>query len=253
MKGLEDASLREKSEYKVKNVFDLTWDKLNPITQQVGMFLSLFSPKEIIWDVLEYIAIGEDLAKSRTPLNLSKEALNEAKKELYNYHLLERDETDQHYEVHALVHLFFQEKLAEAEEYDLMETFTQSLIAVCQNIPESPTLEEINFVAFFISHLEALGNYLTENITLTPTSSLERFKLHLQQAIADEQIIWVFVGLSRFYAGQGIYSSAEPWYQNCLKVVQKRLGNNHPDVATSLNNLAGLYYSQGRYSDAEPL
>ncbi|NEQ87226.1 MAG: tetratricopeptide repeat protein [Moorea sp. SIO2I5] len=31
------------------------------------------------------------------------------------------------------------------------------------------------------------------------------------------------------------------------------LGENHPDVATSLNNLAGLYYNQGRYSEAEPL
>jgi tetratricopeptide (TPR) repeat protein len=31
------------------------------------------------------------------------------------------------------------------------------------------------------------------------------------------------------------------------------LGDDHPDVATSLNNLAGLYDSQGRYSEAEPL
>ncbi|OKH13171.1 hypothetical protein FACHB389_36205 [Nostoc calcicola FACHB-389] len=36
--------------------------------------------------------------------------------------------------------------------------------------------------------------------------------------------------------------------------MRKRLfAGDHPDVATSLNNLAGLYYSQGRYSDAEPL
>ena len=27
----------------------------------------------------------------------------------------------------------------------------------------------------------------------------------------------------------------------------------HPDVATSLNNLAALYRAQGRYADAEPL
>ncbi|TYT71705.1 tetratricopeptide repeat protein, partial [Microcystis aeruginosa] len=31
------------------------------------------------------------------------------------------------------------------------------------------------------------------------------------------------------------------------------LGDNHPDVATSLNNLAGLYRSQGKYTEAEPL
>ncbi len=31
------------------------------------------------------------------------------------------------------------------------------------------------------------------------------------------------------------------------------LGKEHPYVATSLNNLAALYDSQGKYSEAEPL
>ena len=34
---------------------------------------------------------------------------------------------------------------------------------------------------------------------------------------------------------------------------QQLLGDNHPHVALSLNNLAGLYRSQGRYTEAEPL
>jgi tetratricopeptide (TPR) repeat protein len=34
---------------------------------------------------------------------------------------------------------------------------------------------------------------------------------------------------------------------------KRLLGEAHPDVATSLNNLAALYESQGRYEEAEPL
>ena len=34
---------------------------------------------------------------------------------------------------------------------------------------------------------------------------------------------------------------------------KKLLGEEHPSVASSLNNLAGLYKSQGRYEEAEPL
>jgi tetratricopeptide (TPR) repeat protein len=34
---------------------------------------------------------------------------------------------------------------------------------------------------------------------------------------------------------------------------KRLLGDNHPHVANSLNNLAGLYDSQGRYEEAEPL
>ncbi|OUL28003.1 tetratricopeptide repeat protein [Nostoc sp. RF31YmG] len=49
------------------------------------------------------------------------------------------------------------------------------------------------------------------------------------------------------------YSEAEPLYQTALSLRQRLLGQEHPDVATSYNNLAALYDSQGRYSEAEPL
>ena len=35
-------------------------------------------------------------------------------------------------------------------------------------------------------------------------------------------------------------------------IFEKALGPEHPNVATSLNNLAALYDSEGRYADAEP-
>jgi tetratricopeptide (TPR) repeat protein len=35
--------------------------------------------------------------------------------------------------------------------------------------------------------------------------------------------------------------------------MEKTLGPDHPDVATSLNNLAQLYETQGQYAQAEPL
>lgn len=71
--------------------------------------------------------------------------------------------------------------------------------------------------------------------------------------VADDELIWPFVGLGQFYKGQGLYQLAEPWREQCLAVARQRLGEEHPDTATSLNNLALLYNSQGRYSEAEPL
>ena len=52
---------------------------------------------------------------------------------------------------------------------------------------------------------------------------------------------------------QGRYGDAEPLYRRALAISEKTLGAEHPDTATSLNNLAGLYRAQGRYGDAEPL
>ena len=42
-------------------------------------------------------------------------------------------------------------------------------------------------------------------------------------------------------------------YQRSLEIDEKALGPDHPDLAATLNNLAGLYQAQGRYQAAEPL
>ncbi len=36
-------------------------------------------------------------------------------------------------------------------------------------------------------------------------------------------------------------------------ICEQSLGPDHPDVASPLNNLANLYFEQGKYSEAEPL
>ena len=45
------------------------------------------------------------------------------------------------------------------------------------------------------------------------------------------------------YHAQGRYAKAEPLYQRALAIREKALGPEHPDVATSLNNLAALYHA----------
>ena len=51
----------------------------------------------------------------------------------------------------------------------------------------------------------------------------------------------------------GEYAKAEPLYREALRIRQKVLGPEHPDTATSLNNLAMLYRDMGEYAKAEPL
>ena len=51
----------------------------------------------------------------------------------------------------------------------------------------------------------------------------------------------------------GDYAKAEPLYQRALAIREKALGPEHPDTATSLNNLAVLYEAMGDYAKAEPL
>ena len=46
---------------------------------------------------------------------------------------------------------------------------------------------------------------------------------------------------------------AEPLCRQALEIRKKVLGENHPEYATSLNNLASLYCAQGDYARVEPL
>jgi CHAT domain-containing protein len=52
---------------------------------------------------------------------------------------------------------------------------------------------------------------------------------------------------------QGKYQEAIPLMERSLQIRETQLGANHPDTATSLNNLAALYQGMGRYPEAEPL
>ena len=51
----------------------------------------------------------------------------------------------------------------------------------------------------------------------------------------------------------GQYVRAVVVGKKALKVAEEIVGPDHPSVATSLNNLALLYFNQGQYAASEPL
>lgn len=50
---------------------------------------------------------------------------------------------------------------------------------------------------------------------------------------------------------QGKLSEAEPLYRRALAILEKDLGVGHPNVASTLNNLALLLKAQVRFSSRE--
>jgi tetratricopeptide (TPR) repeat protein len=54
--------------------------------------------------------------------------------------------------------------------------------------------------------------------------------------------------LANLHRVQGRYGEAEPLYHQALELRRQRLGDVHPDVATSLDNLATLYHAQSFYN-----
>ena len=59
--------------------------------------------------------------------------------------------------------------------------------------------------------------------------------------------------LIHFVHRQALWAEGTFLYTRSLDIRRKALPDGHPDIATSLNNLATLYQAQGRYAEAEPL
>ncbi|ODG98827.1 NB-ARC domain-containing protein [Nostoc sp. KVJ20] len=215
--AIDEAPQEMTAKLGVAAAFELSWRRLQKNAQVLGCFLSLFALAPISWKLVEG--------------NEGKEQ-KKARRDLLKFYLLQR-KGEETYQLHPLLREFFQNKLTGLEQAEeLKRSLCGVIVAVAKEIPETPTLEQINAVSFAIPHIAEVANNLIEYIS-------------------DDDLIWAFVGNARFYEGQGLYDKAVSWREQRLEITKQRLGEEHPDVATSLNDLAQLYRSQGRYSEAE--
>ena len=77
---------------------------------------------------------------------------------------------------------------------------------------------------------------------------------HCQQhAIASTVSADVFHVMGAYLLERGQYVLADPLLQTALDLRRNLLGDEHEDIAASLDQAARLYYYQGRYGEAEPL
>jgi tetratricopeptide (TPR) repeat protein len=96
----------------------------------------------------------------------------------------------------------------------------------------------------------AVGVVLLGMLTPTVGQVTAQVSSQDQEALAEAERLNQQVG--ELYQ-QGKYNEAILLAEKALAIFKKVLGENHFDVATSLNNLALLYGFQGRYNEAEPL
>ncbi|MEB3311145.1 MAG: tetratricopeptide repeat protein [Snowella sp.] len=208
----------------VKASFDVSWEALDCNAQKLAMYLSLFAlapfSKTLI-DALLSEQNPEDLEVWLTDslVNLS----------------LVNDLGNDWYELHPLIRVYLREKLEESPlKEEAKRAYGRVMVGIAKTIKQTLTLADIANLEPYIEHLKVAAE-------------------ELNQWLEGEDLTWPFIGLGRFYQAQGLYQQAVPYREQCLTLSEQRFGKNHPDVATSLNNLALLYESQGKYGEAEPL
>jgi tetratricopeptide (TPR) repeat protein len=234
--NLQDRSISDEmvkyitAERGVVSAFALSWLRLRDLSPQVAMLLGRFAPADIPWEDLV-----EPTVKS---LGWDEAAVRKGRVQLTNLHLISIRE-QKNIGIHSLLREYFRWQ-SDQEGNDfvnfLQRAIVETGISISKTIPKKSVKADIERVRLAIPHLEMLSRQMLNEI-VNPESDL----------------LWAFIGVAFFYMGQGLYSSTIPLLQNCLSAIESRFRADHPNVATSLNNLAGLYELQGKYDDAEPL
>ncbi len=205
----------------VRDAIELSWGPFEEDARRVAMVAGVFglAPIELEWlqDCLPDLEDVSDI------LDL----------ELVNRSFVEK--TKKSYRLHSLVREFLREKLAATEDTDeVRRSFVTLMTKKAKTIDSTGRTEMLNQVRSAIPHLEEATQYV----------------MLLEE---ENDRIWGFTGLGRFYAGQSLWSEAVAWRTSCLEFATEHFSDRHPSTATSLNNLAGLYESMGQYDRALPL
>lgn len=212
--------------------WSLSFEKLSQINPASAELLRLCAflhpdaiPEEIITEG------SSELGPILQTVSSAPVALNDAIKELLRYSLIRRNPDTKTLTIHRLV----QAVLKDSMDVQNQQQWTERAInAVNQTFPnvEFDTWQRCQRC---LAHAQICA----ELIKQAEVKSIQSTSLLLKAG--------------RYLLERAQYSQAESLYRQALAMRERVLGQEHPDVAESLNDLGELYDHQGKYSEAESL
>ncbi len=207
----------------------ISWEPLSEAAKSLGVLLGEMAPALIPWELVEACRLPEQELEEGS-------AFGEQQSELKRAQLLERL-GEGRYRLHPLVRQFI--RLQSRAQEELAVSWRKQLAAVVaaicrKGIPQTLTLEQVRALDPVLPHIRQVAE-------------------HCAEELSAEDLIWPFEGLARVAEHQAMFADALRWCQQALAECEGRLGPEHPDTATALNNLAQLLQATNRLAEAEPL
>ena len=210
----------------VANALDLSWRSLNVSERSLMCLLGLFAPMPIPWNLVEKCSTHLDLADLE---GIRDDGL------VARSLLVRLGEST--YQMPRLVRDFARLKLSEQQDSGdtFKVAFRSGMVEAAQNMEQLVSIKPAHELRQITSHLEETVSQLADTLSRT-------------------DYIAVVAGIGHFYASQGRFSIAEPWYEKGLALTQQMSEEASAEsTAHILNKLAVVYSEQGKYDEAEPL
>jgi tetratricopeptide (TPR) repeat protein len=207
----------------VAAALELSWAELNEQEQELAYLLGMFAVAPIPWNLVEqcFEAVDPDYIE-----DWRDEGLRD--------HSLIKRVGEGSYQLHQIVQEYFRFKLQSYSQQTghPKTSFCKTLVKISESIQETPSAQEMTDVESSITHIEELV-------------------IHWSHELDENDLIWSYNGLSRFYAGKGLFAIAEKWARRCVENVKVKCGEESLAYAVSLNNLAIQNITQGHLEEAE--
>ena len=202
------------------------------ITEGVKVLTDLHPPSPNRW--FDWFGKRKEHPPTRSDLPAlatDPQLLNQAIEALRAYSLLDRDPRTQQLSLHRLVQAVLKDQMDAATEKLWAERTVQVVDAAFPFVEHKtwPLCEQL------LPHALLAADMIEHYQLIFPAASL----------LLNQTGVYLYE--------RARYGEAERLYERALGISERQLGGEHPDTAGSLNNLAGLYESQGRYEEAEPL
>ena len=209
-------------------------EKVSPVSADILRISAFLSPDAIPYELLQQGAseLGGGITTALADQGENSLALNKLLTPLARYSLIRREPESKTYSIYRLVQEVIKANLDEESRCLWVERMVR---AVAQVFPDP----------------EEYGNWVGCD-RLLPHAQVA-VKVVQQLNFEFEAAVLLLAWTGDYLRERGHYSDAEPLYVKVLELRKQQLGEENPDIALSLNNLAVLYYSQGHYNDAEPL
>ncbi|MGB2924910.1 MAG: tetratricopeptide repeat protein [Limnothrix sp.] len=221
----------------VKAAFDLSWEHLTAETQRLACVLAMFARAPIEWRLVENTFIPADTDSGESP-EFDRFDLTDWRQELLRYSLLQGVELPEQglsgYQLHPLIWEYLRQKISTVLDEQIRRSMVKAIVTEADTIEYNAPLADYEKVRSSIPHItEVAEEWIAD--------------------LADNDVITLCKRLAFYYGGFVVYEQAEFWYQKNVDLAKRRLTENHPDIADTLNDLALLYRVQGKYTEAEPL
>jgi tetratricopeptide (TPR) repeat protein len=178
--------------------------------------------------------LGPDLSSALCNVASDPLALDELLRPLIQYSLIHRDREAKTYDIHRLVQVVLREGMDEITKRTCVELLVKAFPCAM------PDVDSIDFSEWY--RIERLLPHAQTIITL-----IQKWQCESPQA-AD-----ILNLTGRYLHLRGRLVEAVPLFTTSLRIREKILTPDHPDLATSLYNRAWLHYDQGEFDQAETM